>query len=754
MGFFNPGLLWFVLGGAIPIIIHLLHRQKFKRIRWAAMEFLLRAVKKTQRRLRVENLLLLLVRILVMVLLALAIARPFLREAPADVLVDSDTHHIFVIDQSYSMGYKRAQNSTLEVAKKAAEKVLGEIRASEQDRFTLLPLSSYPEPIMKARNRKEHVLTAIREMKTSDYGTSVYATMLAVRNLLEDREIKNLDRRIHIFTDMQRNAWQPRDDQETKKFAELLKDLSHRPNTHFAIYDAGASEPINAAVVDLRVNDRVVTTKRTTRFTADIHNFSSTPRPSVAVGFYVDDSLIKTEQTVLPGNATVQVQFEYDFTESGPHFVRVSLEPDYLDLDDHRYLALDVKSAVRALVIDGEPKDSPRQSETYAFVLALDPLRQGLYFSVDVKTVPLFSAEGLESYDFLVLANVQSLTSDKVEKIEQFVRRGGGLFLTMGGVVDKVSFNQFFWKDGKGLSPAQLDEVTGEAPGAGLDRGVERRIAKFTVGHPIFRNFQKRTMAALYDLVFFKYYKVKEFDPEKVLASFDDPASSPLILEKSLDEGKVLLFTSTIDDEWNAGIPGHPPYLPLMWDICRYLASRPSARRNLFVGDLIQLDLPAEQYQPPFVLETPVEGSVTLSATAPEKDEKFFRLYYPSRAKTNDARVLVNEGVRHAGKYRLTRQATKEDERVVAYFAVNVPPRSPTPEEIDQAEGNLDRITRENLVRQYPEFKVEFRGEMQKSEIDLSPPPASSLWKYLLYLLLGFMLLESSLACLFGRAKQ
>src|SRR5882672_5127718 len=103
MNFFNPGLLWFALGGAIPVIVHLLHRQKYRRVRWAAMEFLLAALKKTQRRLRLENLILLLIRVLIMILVALAIARPFFREAPLDAMADSDTHHVFVIDTSYSM---------------------------------------------------------------------------------------------------------------------------------------------------------------------------------------------------------------------------------------------------------------------------------------------------------------------------------------------------------------------------------------------------------------------------------------------------------------------------------------------------------------------------------------------------------------------------------------------------------------------------------------------------------------------------
>src|SRR6185436_16324197 len=280
----------------------------------------------------------------------------------------------------------------------------------------------------------------------------------------------NRDRRIYIFTDLQRNGWLLRDEAEAKKFGELLKQLSKKDNTRIFLYDAGTPDAFNHAVVDLRTSDRVITTKRTTRFTASIHNFSAIPRPAVNVGFYVNDSLVKSESTVLPPNATTPVNFEYDFAEAAPHVVRVSIDPDYLDVDDSRWLAVDVKSAIRALVIDGEPKDSPKESETFAFVLALDPTRQGDIFSIDVKTVELFNAEGLDAYDFLVLANVQSLTSDRVEKIESFVRRGGGLFLTLGNRVDKVSYNEFFWKKGAGLSPAQLDKVAGEAPGAGIER--------------------------------------------------------------------------------------------------------------------------------------------------------------------------------------------------------------------------------------------------------------------------------------------
>ncbi len=753
MGFFNPALLWFALGGLIPIIIHLLHRQKFKRVRWAAVEFLLAALRKTRRRMQIENLLLLLLRILVVVLLALAVARPFFREAPLGVLEESDTHHVFVLDVSASMGYKRAQNTSLDVAKRAAEKVLQDIRPSEQDRFTLVTLSSYPEAVLKDRNRPQQVRDALAEIKPSDYGTSVSQTMKAVEKVI--LEARNKDKRVYLFTDLQAGGWVLRDEAEAKRFQQLLKDLSHRPDTRFYLYDAGTPDAYNAAVVDLRAGDPVVTTKRRTRFTAALHNYSSTPRTSATVNLFVNDSLVRTTQAVLPARAGTEVTFEHDFTEAAPHFVRVALDPDYLDADDSRTLAVDVKTSLRCLFVDGEPGDSPRASEVYYAAFALDPARQGLFFSVDQRVLPLFSAEGLDAYDFLALCNVQSLTSDKVEKLEDFVRRGGGLLLTLGDQVDKVSFNEYFWKNGGGLSPASLDEVTGTAPEGQLERGVERRISKFQVGHPVFRQFQKRAMAALYGLVFYKYYKTKDPDPAAVLASFDDNFDSPFLLERSFGEGKVLLWTSTVDDEWNAGIQAHAPFFVLMWEMGQYLSARPGRRRNLFLGDLFHISLPVELYQPPFLLETPQDGVVTLSANAPAQDQKIFDLHYPARTKADDPKVLENEGLRNVGKYRLTRSPSGEEPRLVTYFGVNMPPRRPSPEEIEAGEGNLERISREEIRQRFPDFKVEFRGEKKENEAEMDvKAPASGLWKWLLYLVAGFLLLESVLACFFGRGKH
>src|SRR6478752_3159399 len=107
-GFVTP---WFFGAGlvlaSIPIIIHILNRRRFKTVTWAAMEFLLRAMRKNRRRLRFEQWLLLATRCLVVLLLGFALARPLGCDNPTVALVGGRTGvSVFVIDNSYSMAYE------------------------------------------------------------------------------------------------------------------------------------------------------------------------------------------------------------------------------------------------------------------------------------------------------------------------------------------------------------------------------------------------------------------------------------------------------------------------------------------------------------------------------------------------------------------------------------------------------------------------------------------------------------------------
>jgi hypothetical protein len=753
MGFLNPTFMWFMIGGSIPIIIHLLHRQKYRRVRWAAMEFLLLALKKTQRRMQLENLILLLLRVLIMILLALAISRPLLKEAP-EVLAQSDTLHLYVIDNSYSMGYKKAQKSGLDSAKEAALQEFARIRKmTESDKVSVILMSNFPETYLPETNKKTLIQKAIEEIKLSHYGTSALATF----QLIETQLAKNHNqlKKITLFTDFQRCGWDPVLPDEVTKLKDLLGKLSKRSDVKISMFDVGSKDvPDNRAIVDLRVDQKVIATRRTTNFSVDVQNWSTSSFPSVVVTLYVDGSALPQKTTQLPANALMSVNFSYEFLEPGPHFVEAAIEADFLDVDDHRFLALDVKDGLRGLLVDGEPGQKRWESETDYLKLALDPSGEGRFFKLDVKTTELFTAEQLEAYDFVVLANVQSLTNDKVEKLEAYVTAGGGLFISLGGKVSAVSWNEFFWKKGEGLLPGKLTEVSGTPPD--VEPRQPLRMNHINYDHKLFSVFKKGLQHAPRDLIFYQYYRLEGANREHQIADLDDALASPLFIEKKYGDGKVILFTSTIDGDWNAGVPGRPPYLPVMRSAMEYLSSRPLQSKNLVVGEGIVHVMTADKYQPNFRLETSMEGEITLSPSAPKNEDKFVRVFYPlTRAKKEgEQRAAENEGLKFAGRYALKRTDAKEEEKPVSFFACNLPPRLVSTEELARAEGNLEHIGKDELMQRYPDYKFVLIGDVDSSGgVNLQKDP-SHLWKYLLYLLAGFLVIESILAFVFGKAKQ
>ena len=152
MQFLNPALLAGALLFAVPLLIHLLNRQRHKRRPWAAMEFLLRAYQKQRNRLRNENLLLLLLRCLIPILLALAIARPLLQDAIGLLSGGGIVHHVFVMDASYSMGLRIDGGRTpFEHARGMVAKLLDrfEQNPNRNDKVTLVAAGVRPRFVVR-----------------------------------------------------------------------------------------------------------------------------------------------------------------------------------------------------------------------------------------------------------------------------------------------------------------------------------------------------------------------------------------------------------------------------------------------------------------------------------------------------------------------------------------------------------------------------------------------------------------------------
>src|SRR5271168_2151161 len=148
MTFLSPFLIWGALLGAIPLIIHLLNRRRFRRVEWAPMHYLKLTIQRNRKRIQLEQLLLLLLRIALPVILFLFLARPVINPTGLEQWLGTGgrSSQVVLIDDSVSMGYTAGEASAFQRALQSAAGLLSAIRP--EDHCTVVTTSSPRAPVI------------------------------------------------------------------------------------------------------------------------------------------------------------------------------------------------------------------------------------------------------------------------------------------------------------------------------------------------------------------------------------------------------------------------------------------------------------------------------------------------------------------------------------------------------------------------------------------------------------------------------
>ena len=118
-------MLGWLAAAAAPLLIHLWSRHRFREAPWAAMQFLLAALRKNSRRLQIQQWLLLALRTLLIAIVVLAVAEPYGENSAAGG-ASAPAHKVLVIDGSFSMAYREGETSRFDRAKSSAADLVHE----------------------------------------------------------------------------------------------------------------------------------------------------------------------------------------------------------------------------------------------------------------------------------------------------------------------------------------------------------------------------------------------------------------------------------------------------------------------------------------------------------------------------------------------------------------------------------------------------------------------------------------------------
>lgn len=596
--FANPAMVGGALAGSIPVIIHLLNRQRFKRVIWAAMHWLWASYKKSQRRLQIEQLILLLIRILILIILAFALARPALQEGMGLITGRASLHRIIVLDNSYSMGQLVGGRTLFEKAKEKAAELTHKLSLSDEV-DVLLANSMTEELTATSSTAKQEVANQIRAAQLSDGGTDIPRAIAAACRLINERKSKNARKEIIVITDRTRYGWetsgQPRrltaDDE-----AAIEKAFAGKSRPKIMVMRLpGEKDCDNLAAAKLEVEEKVIPARGETLLVATIANYSGAVRGAKAK-LKVDGEEVASEflkSLSADPQKPETVSFRYTFPEPGSHWVAVELEGDVLAADNTCFLAVDVEDQMRVLCVDGEQRTEAQCSEMDYFRQALSPAkseelnagRMPLY--PDVISDAMLPEANLDNYRLVVLGNVAMVPPEKIQALERWVKTGGALWVFLGNRCDPAIYN----KDFANLLPMNLGEVVGsEDPEAHREALSDKEIS-----HPAIQKFQGIKDWSLSHLVTHRRYKLvakpqAELSVRTVLAYENgDPAA----VERKLEDGRVVLFGTTADKAWN-NWPMTNRYMPLMNFIALDLIQPAYVQRNRTVGERFIMQLPRQ----------------------------------------------------------------------------------------------------------------------------------------------------------------
>ncbi|MEC8507491.1 MAG: BatA domain-containing protein, partial [Planctomycetota bacterium] len=299
---------------SVPIIIHLLNRRRFKEVDWAAMEFLLDAEQKNKKRVRLEHLILLLLRCLTMLLIGTLIARPFLPSNLSTALFDTQQYErILLLDDSLSTQARSGNRKSFDLAKEQLVEMIQSLSANDTDDSVTLLLMSRPEdPIISARPVNSETLQAwideINELTPTDLSIDLPESLREIERYVEVPR-QDVNRVVYVLSDLLENEWGPdQDDADSKTVAphEQLNEIAEKVAGVFLV-DMGVEQSENLSI-DSVSPPEVFIAGVANRIDITVRNHGNREVQQVGLQITVGDAL-PIEETIdsIPAGSSVEI---------------------------------------------------------------------------------------------------------------------------------------------------------------------------------------------------------------------------------------------------------------------------------------------------------------------------------------------------------------------------------------------------------------------------------------------------------------
>jgi hypothetical protein len=597
MSFLTPLFLVALAGLAIPVVLHLIQKERKNVVQFPSLMFLQRIPYQSVQRRRIRHWLLLMMRLAALALIVFAFARPFLKRHDFSAAGATGAREVvLLLDRSYSMAYGDRWQRALTAARKTIDGL------GAADRASIVLFSSGAEVALRSTGDKGRLQAALAGLESGAGATRFGPALKLAGSILGESGLPR--REAVLISDFQRAGWQGAEGvrlPDGAKLEPVVISEAESPNL--------AVTPVAMQRTNFEGQERV-------SITAGVLNHGSQPASNVDVALELGGRAIQTKPVTIQPYSSASVTFEpLTMTERNMR-ATVRVAKDALLRDNAFHFVLTPEDPIRVVI--AERPGTPREASLY--LLRALTLGESPRFEVSTVQADEMSADLLAKTSVVIL-NDAPVAQSTAERLLRFVERGGGVFLALG---DRAN-----WPEGVNLLPGTA--------GASVDRasGTAARLGALEYGHPVFEVFRAPRSGDFAGARFYGYRALTAAPGSLILARFDDGAAA--LLERKVGNGKVLMWASTVDLYWN-DLAVKPVFLPFVHRVVRHLGGYQEPRPWRTVGEVVEPSHPAASQKAgdlSRVVITPAGQRVTIDEEGPDvlelQEQGFYEVRTPAR---------------------------------------------------------------------------------------------------------------------------
>ena len=486
---------WYMAAGGLlvsaPILIHLINRMRFKRIRWAAMEFLLKSQKRNRRRLIIEQMILLALRCLLVLLAGFLVAR-FVGAMPTG----QGATHIVVLDDTPSMADqytdKGPKTNSFELAQEQIKQLAhSAAQAPTPQQMKIYLLSDLETPVYDERlndRSTDAIEQALKAFKPTSLHLDPREGVNKAQELFND--VPQGQKILHLVSDFRDYDWSGPGAEELSKAIEKLVESG----IHLSLIDTAhpyrgqtrqmALHHDNLAITDLHAEARVVAEAVETEFSVTIRNYSSSDKKTF-LRIRVDGDEKKGYAGSkpidrIPADDSITEKFTLIFAKKKPsppvgpadlpeererkrrldqEYVQITAEIDPeetgLQADNVRDMVVEIRKRVPTLVVDGTGQDAELDGGDLKHLQAAYEAARS--YEIERCKVDDLDKINLELYPTVIFLNVAEIKSERtIKKVQEYVQHGGSLCYFLGDKTKPTFYNDTLNKKFNGLFPVLI----------------------------------------------------------------------------------------------------------------------------------------------------------------------------------------------------------------------------------------------------------------------------------------------------------